>query len=100
LLSEIIVSQIVKEILPEKSIKVTEIIGKGFMNRVFLVETSKTKVIVRAREENAAFNENIKEKWCMEQALKHGIPTPKVFQIGLYDSVPFMIETFIDGING
>jgi hypothetical protein len=46
MLNEIFVSQIVKEFLQEESINVREIIGKGFMNRVFLLETLKTKVII------------------------------------------------------
>jgi aminoglycoside phosphotransferase (APT) family kinase protein len=100
MLNENLVSQITEECLHEKSMKVNEILGKGFMNRTFLVEASKTKVIIRAREDDHAFNEYQKEKWCMEQALWLGIPTPKVLQIGINDFVPFMIESYIDGING
>jgi aminoglycoside phosphotransferase (APT) family kinase protein len=90
---------IIHRFINEEILKTSEIIGKGFMNRTFLVETVAAKYIIRAREEDT-FSEYRKEKWCMEQAEKLGIPTPQVLHIGKSESLSFMVETYIDGING
>lgn len=94
-----LIFKIIHNTLQEKPINIKEIIGKGFVNRTFFIETRETKYIVRAREENA-ISEYQKEKWCMNQAVLLGIPTPEVLYIGRYEDISYMIETFIEGDNG
>lgn len=99
MLDDKLLSMIINPFISEEILKISEIIGKGFMNRTFLVETVVAKYIIRAREEDTV-SEYRKEKWCMEQAVKLGIPTPQVLHIGKSESLSFMVETYIDGTNG
>lgn len=77
---------------------ITEIIGKGFMNRTFFMETTEARYIIRTRGEDVV-KEYQKEKWCMEQAKALSIPTAEVVYIGKTESMSFMIETYIEGKN-
>lgn len=76
-----------------------EIIGKGSVNKVYVVETGSRKVVVRMNDTDT-FPSFIKEKWCIEQAAAVGIPGPKVLSIGIADETAYMIQSFIDGDNG
>jgi aminoglycoside phosphotransferase (APT) family kinase protein len=76
-----------------------QIIGKGIINQVCVVETESHKVVVRMNDKDT-FPSFIKEKWCIEQAAAVGIPGPEVLSIGIFDETAYMIQTFIDGNNG
>ncbi|WP_454191068.1 phosphotransferase [Paenibacillus sp. Marseille-Q7038] len=75
------------------------IIGKGFVNQVFLVETESCIVVVRMND-IGAYPIYVKEKWCIEQAAAKGIPGPEVLSIGSSNENAYMIQTFVDGDNG
>ncbi|RED32178.1 phosphotransferase family protein [Paenibacillus sp. VMFN-D1] len=76
-----------------------QIEGKGITNQVCVVETEINKVVVRmnVKDEYQSF---IKEKWCIEQAAEVGVPGPKVMSIGIVDETAYMIQGFIEGVNG
>jgi len=93
------ITNIIKRYFDEKVINIKEIIGKGFVNRTFLVQTDITTYIIRAREEDAVA-EYHKEKWCMEQAILLNIPTPRVLIIDKFESISFIVTTYVEGING
>lgn len=76
-----------------------QIIGKGIINQIFVVETESHKVVVRMNDKDT-FQSFIKEKWCIEQAAAVGVPGPKVLSIGIVDETAFMIQAFIEGDNG
>ncbi|WP_339293973.1 aminoglycoside phosphotransferase family protein [Paenibacillus sp. FSL W7-1279] len=76
-----------------------QIIGKGIVNQVFVVETKSRKVVVRMND-SAAFPSYVKEKWCIEQAAAIGIPGPEVLTIGVIDETAYMIQAFVEGDNG
>jgi tRNA A-37 threonylcarbamoyl transferase component Bud32 len=76
-----------------------QIIGKGIINQVCVVETESRKVVVRMND-NDTFPSFMKEKWCIEQAAAVGIPGPEVLSIGIVDETAYMIQTFIYGDNG
>jgi aminoglycoside phosphotransferase (APT) family kinase protein len=76
-----------------------QIIGKGIINQVCVVETESRKVVVRMNDKDT-FPSFIKEKWCIEQAAAVGIPGPEVLSIGIVDETAYMIQTFIYGDNG
>ncbi|WP_405115831.1 aminoglycoside phosphotransferase family protein [Paenibacillus sp. FSL K6-1217] len=76
-----------------------QIIGKGFVNQVCVVETAAHKVVVRMNSADA-YPGYVKEKWCIEQAASHGIPGPEVLTIGLADETAYMIQSFVEGDNG
>ncbi|MGO4547176.1 phosphotransferase [Paenibacillus sp. 2TAB23] len=76
-----------------------QIIGKGFVNQVCVVETESRKVVVRMNNKDA-YSSYMKEKWCIEQAATVGIPGPTVLSIGIVDETAYMIQAFVDGENG
>lgn len=76
-----------------------QIIGKGIVNQVCVVETESHKVVVRMNDKDT-FPCFVKEKWCIEQAAAVGIPGPEVLSIGIVDETAYMIQTFIHGDNG
>lgn len=43
---------------------------------------------------------NPKEKWCIEQATKVGIPSPRVLSVGVDNETAYMIHSFVIGDNG
>lgn len=75
------------------------ILGKGSVNQVCVVETERSKVVVRMNDA-AAYSSFMKERWCMEQAAAVGIPGPEFLSIGIADETAYMIQSFIDGDNG
>ncbi len=98
-LDEKTINRIAYDFFKQPTFNISEIVGKGIVNRTFLVETFEGKFIFRAREANATA-EYRKEKWCLEQAHKLGVPSPQVIYIGVCEDVSYMIETCVDGING
>lgn len=76
-----------------------QIIGKGFVNQVCVVETESHKVVVRMND-SGTYTSYVKEKWCIEQAAVIGIPGPEVLSIGIVDETAYMIQGFVDGDNG
>lgn len=76
-----------------------QIIGKGFVNQVCVVETESHKVVVRMND-SGTYPSYVKEKWCIEQAAAIGIPGPEVLSIGIVDETAYMIQGFVDGDNG
>ncbi|MDQ0901303.1 fructosamine kinase family protein [Paenibacillus sp. V4I7] len=76
-----------------------QIIGKGNVNKVCVVETESRKVVVRMNDKGTYPN-FIKEKWCAEQASAVGTTGPEVLSIGIADETAYMIQSFIDGDNG
>ncbi|XEC95974.1 aminoglycoside phosphotransferase family protein [Paenibacillus tarimensis] len=76
-----------------------QIIGKGFVNQVCVVETESRKVVVRMND-TGTYPSYMKEKWCIEQAAAVGIPGPEVLSIGIVDETAYMIQAFVDGDNG
>lgn len=91
--------RIAGDILQEPVKTSYQIIGKGIMNQVCVVETACHKVVVRMNDKDT-FPEFVKEKWCIEQAAAIGIPGPEVLSIGIDDKTAFMIQAFVEGDNG
>lgn len=82
-------------------VSVSPIFGKGFVNEVWIAETSGRRIVIRMNIEDSRASEiYLKEKWCMEQARIAGIPGPKVLELGRCGEIPYMIQTFENGING
>ncbi len=56
---------------------ITNVVGKGNINQVCVVETESRKVVIRMNDQDT-FPSFVKEKWCIEQAAAVGIPGPEV----------------------
>ncbi|MBP3963230.1 phosphotransferase family protein [Paenibacillus lignilyticus] len=91
--------QIAGDYLQEQVISSYQILGKGFVNEVCVVETAAHKVVVRMND-SSVYPIYIKEKWCMEQAAAAGVPGPEVLAIGIAGDTAYMLQSFVDGDNG
>jgi len=93
---EELIKCIAKDVLNETALIVTPILDKGEVNRIFAIETKKTKYIFRINNKNE-LDRFRKEEWCNKQALAVGIPSPSVLSTGSRDSIAYMILSYIDG---
>ena len=78
-------------------------IGQGSNNKNFLVETANGRVVIKlslAHRRHRALQDYRKERWCIEQSAALGVPGPSVLSVDEIDGTAFMIETFVEGING
>lgn len=78
-------------------------IGNGSNNKNYLVKSNKMEIVVKLsfdHKEYKAYQDYIKEKWCIEKSSKKGVSGPKVLGLGKYKGRAYMIETFVMGVNG
>ncbi|MFS0872904.1 aminoglycoside phosphotransferase family protein [Paenibacillus xylanilyticus] len=95
----LLAERIAHDFLHEPVTSSHQIIGKGFVNQVCLVETEHHKVVVRMNDKHN-YPTFVKEKWCIEQAAAAGIPGPETLSVGIADETAYMIQTFVEGDNG
>jgi aminoglycoside phosphotransferase (APT) family kinase protein len=93
------IAKIIFDEFAEKSLKISPVTGKGFVNDVYLVETENSKFILRTKNAGSP-DEYEKEKWAADQARRHGIPTPAILKIGVFDDRAYSIQNFVAGIEG
>ena len=79
--------------------KITPIVNRGSVNKVFSVETPNGKVVVRLNQEDNVTRFE-KEKWCMEKAEEVGVPGPQVISVGEKDGYAYTVMSFIEGTLG
>jgi aminoglycoside phosphotransferase (APT) family kinase protein len=97
-----VVSEIATAFLqgPARSVR---LIGQGSNNKNFLIETAASRVVVKLSHEHKrhrAKKDYQKEKWCIEQSSALGVPGPSVLSVGEAGDSAYMIQTFVDGVNG
>ena len=86
-----------------RAVEIEPIIGKGFVNYIFLARGAEKSVIIRmsqAEDEERGLAFYAKETWCLEQAARLGIPGPEVLEVGLWGTRPYMLQTVVPGVNG
>lgn len=82
---------------------VVPVIGKGSVNQIFIARTTKTEVVIRMsrpEDEARALQFYEKEAWCLKHASVLGIPGPTVLALGCWGTRPYMVQTFVVGVNG
>jgi aminoglycoside phosphotransferase (APT) family kinase protein len=86
--------------LEEQARTVERIVGKGFVNDIYVLTIGSSKSILRIdpTETTPACFE--KEAWCMEAAEKAGVPVPKVLGSGMQAERPYLLISLIEGIQG
>jgi len=84
----------------EDVIKVKQITGKGEVNDTHICSTSSNKYILRINPEESMLDRFQKEEWCMNQAQKVGVPGADVIKIGMKNDHPYMVLSYIDGVDG
>lgn len=80
-------------------INIIQILDKGEVNDVYLLESYSGKYILRVNS-ISEFERFKKEKWCYENASALGVKGPKVFSVGKYEAQAYMLMEFIAGENG
>jgi aminoglycoside phosphotransferase (APT) family kinase protein len=93
-------SRITSSLLNEPLVKVAPLIGKGSVNKVFIVEAVNHKVVVRMSHKGKALDEYTKEAWCIEHAGARGVPVPSVISVGRCEVNAYIIQTYIAGDEG
>jgi aminoglycoside phosphotransferase (APT) family kinase protein len=95
-----IASSITASLLDESLIEVTPLIGKGSVNKVFIVKTVNKKVVLRMSARTDAVDEYAKEVWCIEQAAARGVLVPSVISVGCYAGNAYIVQPYIAGDEG
>ena len=94
-----IIQEIFQKELKEEIHSINKIDGLGSVNSVFDIKGNKGEYILRLNDSEKEI-EYKKEKWCLDEVLKLGIPSPKVIKMGFQDNISFMILEKISGNNG
>lgn len=80
--------------------RIAPLIGKGSVNKVFIVETVNRRAVVRMSDRGEALDEYHKEAWCMERAAERGVIVPSVIGVGRYEGNAYIVESYIAGDEG
>src|SRR3989344_578725 len=78
-------------------------IGKGSNNKNFLAKSKDREIVIKLslpHKEYKAYQDYIKEKWCIEKSKEIGVPGPNVLDVGKSQGRAYIIETFVPGVNG
>ncbi|PYY30852.1 Neomycin-kanamycin phosphotransferase type V [Paenibacillus illinoisensis] len=97
--SIVLAERIASHFLQEKVKAAHQIVGKGFVNQVCVVETEEHNVIVRMNDKDQ-YPIFLKERWCLEQAAAVGVPGPETLSVGIMEETAYMIQTVVQGDNG
>ena len=93
-------SRITSNLLNEPVVDVTPLIGKGSVNKVFIVNSVNHKVVIRISDRSEALDEYTKEAWCIEHAAALGVPVASVMSVGRFEANAFIIQSYIAGDEG
>lgn len=93
-------SRITSSLLNEPLVEVTPLVGKGRVNKVFIVEAVTHKVVVRMSDRGEALDEYTKEAWCIEHAAACGVSVPAVISVGRCEGHAYIIQSYIAGDEG
>ena len=97
-----LVFKIGSRFLEQPLVEITPILGKGRINRIFLVQARSKEIVIRLNaflSTPDALEGYIKEQWCLEQAASVGVPGPSVLEIGQCDGQAYMIQSRVSGEN-
>jgi Ser/Thr protein kinase RdoA (MazF antagonist) len=86
--------------LNEPLVEVTPLVGKGRVNRVFVVEAVKHRVVIRMSDRDEALDEYTKEAWCIQHAAARGVSVPSVISVGRCEGNAYIIQSYIAGDDG
>lgn len=97
-----IASKIASEFLNTNEISIKSV-GEGSNNKNYLAKSKDKEIVIKLsfdHKEYKAFQDYVKEKWCIEKSSEKGVPGPVVLGLGRSQERAYMIETFVPGING
>lgn len=78
---------------------------QGRVNHVFVVRCAAVagageRCVVRFALDPLRGDGYAVEAWCLVEAARHGIPGPEVVAVGTLDDVPYLVESYVDGVAG
>lgn len=97
-----IASKIASEFLNSNEISIKSV-GEGSNNKNYLAKSKNKEIVIKLsfdHKEYKAFQDYVKEKWCIEKSSEKGVPGPVVLDLGRSQQRAYMIETFVPGVNG
>lgn len=92
--------RITSSLLNEPLVEVKPLVGKGRVNRVFVVEAVKHRVVIRMSDRDEALDEYTKEAWCIQHAAARGVSVPSVISVGRCEGNAYIIQSYIAGDDG
>jgi aminoglycoside phosphotransferase (APT) family kinase protein len=95
-----LVTRVSSSLLHDQQVRVVPIPGRGSVNKVFIVEATNTKLVVRMGDNNESLEEYTKEVWCIAKAAVRGIPVAPVLEVGVFEERGFMIQAYLAGKEG
>lgn len=93
-------SRITSSLLNEPLVAVKPVVGKGRVNKVFIVEAVNQKVVIRMGDRGEALDEYKKEQWCIEHVGARGVAVPSVISVGQFEGNAYIIQSYIAGDEG
>lgn len=94
-----IVRKIIADVFSDNILKISQLIDKGSVNRVFVIETTTAKFILRMNDADS-LDEYEKENWCVKQAAEKNIPVARILRTGVFENKAYSIQEFIEGVEG
>ncbi|HDL02227.1 MAG TPA: hypothetical protein ENH20_00150, partial [Candidatus Pacearchaeota archaeon] len=95
-----IIETIISKTVKQKIKNIRSIVGKGDVNKIFVVELENRKVLLRINSKWDGLMEFKKEVWCIEKSKKKGVPCSNILGVGMYKDYSYMIYDFIQGRSG
>jgi len=95
-----VIEKIISRITKQKITKIIPLIGKGDVNKVFVIELKNREILLRANSKEEGLMEFKKEMWCIRKAKEKGVLGPNILGIGKYKNFSYMIYDFIKGGSG
>ena len=80
--------------------RIASVEGGGSVNRVFVVHSEGPRFAVRFPIDPLRKDEFEVEAWCLTRAAAHGIPSPRVIARGEVREIPYLIQSFVEGVPG
>ncbi len=71
--------------------------GSGSVNHVFILGSGRQRYVVRIPIDILRPDEFQVEQWCLEQAPRHGIASPRVMGRGDVSGTPYLILAYVEG---
>ncbi len=80
--------------------RIASVVGQGSVNRVFVVDSDVSQLVVRLAIDPLRQDEFGIEEWCLFRAAVYGVPSPAVVARGSLRKVPYLIQSFVKGDPG
>ena len=94
-----LVARVSSVFLKDEHIRVVPILGRGSVNKVFIVEAPNAKLVVRMGD-HESLKEYRKEAWCIDKAAARSVPVATVLDVGVIEDHAYMIQAYIAGDEG